>query len=180
MQYDKYNIITLFSLLLIIVITLRWIYQYISVPVLAHLQSLVIIFTTITIGIIGFKFLNKNKLHDYARKHGLIIKKYNRDQYAISINRLDVSNNIQLTDENILQLSAQLVTAQLIFSLIIVPKNDSNEIYLIVFKPVNSQSDVDNFVEQLSAIKASFHAYLGFVAVNEIEKLMKNELPIPI
>lgn len=180
MQYDKYNIITLFSLLLIIVITLRWIYHYISTPALLHLQSLVFTFAMITIGVIGFKFLNKDKLHEYAKKHGLVIKKYNKDQYAISINRLDTSNNIQFTDENILQLSAQLLATQLIFSLIIVPKNDNNEIYLTVFKPVNSRSDIDNFIDQLSAIKASFHAYLGFVAINEIEKLMKNELHIPI
>jgi|GEM_PF-2088579 amino acid transporter len=180
MQYDKHNIIALFSLLLIIIITLRWIYQYVKILTTIPFQSFALILSISMIGIIGFKFLNRDKLHDYAKKHGLIIKRYNRNQYAISINRLDTSNNIQFTDENILQLSAQLLTTQLIFSLLVVPKNDNNEIYLIIFKLINNRSDIDNFIDQLFAIKASFHAYLGYTVINEIERLMKNELPIPI
>ena len=178
MQYDKYDVITFFSLLITIIVASRWIYQYINLSLSTYFQSLILVILIISIFI--FRLLNKNKLRDYAKKHGVIIKSYNKNQYAISVNRLNTIPNLQSTDENILQLASQLVGSQLMFSLTIMPKNGNSEIFLIIFKPVINNSDIDSFVDQLSGIKAAFHAYLGYIAVNETERLIKNELPIPI
>lgn len=180
MKYDKDNIITIFSLLVVILITLRWANWYISFLFDSFYQELVLLFMTIIILIFIFNFLSKNKLHDYAKKHGLILRSYNKNQYVFSINKLNMpTNSTQPSDENLLQLSSRLLSSQLFFSLIIVPVNDDTELYLIVSRLVKSRSDIDNFVDQLSGIKAAFHAHLGFTITNEYEKAIKNELPIP-
>ncbi|MGB9728491.1 MAG: hypothetical protein ACP5IZ_00265 [Thermoprotei archaeon] len=180
MMYGKDDIITLFSLLIIITITLRWIIQYITFLSYTFYQWLIISFAIVILIIVILKLLNKNKLHEYAKKHSLILRTYNKNQYVFSVNKLSMlTNNIQPSDENLLQLSSQLLTFQLLFSLIIVPTNDNAELYLIVSKPVKNRSDIDNFIDQLSSIKAVFHAYLGYVITNEHEKVMKNGLPIP-
>ncbi|MEM3832885.1 MAG: hypothetical protein QW128_04710 [Thermoprotei archaeon] len=180
MKYDKNDIITLFSLLIIIAITLHWINQYVSSLSYTFYQWLIMPITIITLFTVVLKLLNKNKLHEYAKKHGFVLRTYNKNQYAFSINKLNVlTNNVQPSDENLLQLSSQLLASQLLFSLVIVPTNDNAELYLIVSKPVKNRSDIDNLIDQLSGIKAVFNAHLGFTITNEYERVIKNELSIP-